>query len=48
MKKLFFFIFFLLPFAVCANQEDFRIYKKPLIPGIEIAQTDTHTELLYK
>ena len=27
--------------------DDFRLYKKPLLKGVEIAQTDTTTELLY-
>jgi hypothetical protein len=30
------------------GDDDFRIYKKPLLPWVEIAQTDTHTELIYK
>ncbi len=27
--------------------DDFRLYKKPLLKGIEIAQTETHTDLFY-
>jgi hypothetical protein len=50
MKFLtFLFLFFLFPFSLFAlEEEDFRIYKKPLLPGVAIAQTDTHTELLYE
>lgn len=49
MRK-FLLLLLLFPFSIFAadGSEDFRIYKKPLLPGIEIAQTDTHTELLYQ
>lgn len=51
MKYLFliFFSIVLLPLLTYAEkQEDFRIYKKPLLSGVDIAQTDTHSELLYE
>lgn len=49
MRKFLLFILFSSYFVnAFAFDEDFRVYKKPLLPGIEIAQTDTHTELLYR
>ncbi len=40
---------FILPFTLSAAEgfDDFKIYQKPLLKGVEIVQTDTHTELIY-
>ncbi len=48
MKPFSFFLLLILAPLSLFAEEDFHIYKKPLLPGIYITQTDTHTELIYK
>lgn len=50
MRKIFILILLVFPHFVFADidEEGFILYKKPLLPGFSLDQTDVTTELIYR